>query len=128
MVLQGVRTCLSRDLRRVVVPWLLVVALAFPQQTWAWGNTGHEAVAYVAWQQMNPDTQTRALQLLTMVPTLHNPDNTKLIPGYAEWVVNLPGGLSQDQQNLYLFMRAATWADTIKHEWLMDSDTPPPNS
>jgi hypothetical protein len=28
---------------------------------------------------------------------------------------------------MYVFMRAATWADTIKHEWLSDSDTPPAN-
>jgi len=59
------------------------------------------------------------------VPTLHNAGNTKSIPGYAEWVADLPAGLSQDDQDLYLFMRAATWPDTIKHEWLKDSDTPP---
>ena len=42
-------------------------------------------------------------------------------------MAELPSGLSKDQKNLYLFMRAATWPDTIKHEWLKDSDTPPAN-
>jgi len=128
MVLQLAYTCLSRNLRSAVLPGLLVLALASPQRIWAWGNAGHEAVAYIAWQQLSPDTQKRVIQLLMLVPTLHNADNTKSIPGYADWVADLPAGLSQDQQNLYLFMRAATWPDSIKHQWLKDSDTPPAGS
>jgi hypothetical protein len=104
---------------------MLALTLAAPQQVRGWGNAGHEAVAYVAWQQLNPDTQKRVIELLAMVPTLHNSDNTKSIPGYADWVNDLPAGLSQDDRNLYLFMRAATWPDTIKHQWLRDSDNPP---
>src|SRR6202042_269523 len=84
-------------------------------------------VAYVAWQQMTPATRARVTELLKMVPTLHNSDGTKSISGYTEWVADLPAGLSESDQQIYLFMRAATWADTIKHEWLKDSDTPPPN-
>ena len=103
----------------------LSVLLLTPPQGWAWGNAGHEAVAYVAWQQMTPATRARVLELLKQVPTLHNADNTQSIDGYAEWVAHLPAGLTQDQQNLYLFMQAATWADSIKHRWLTDSDTPP---
>src|ERR1035438_2584568 len=128
MVLQDARTCFSGKLRSVLLAWLVVLALASPQRIWAWGNTGHEAVAYIAWQQMNSNTKTRVMQLLMLVPTLHSPDNTKSIPGYADWVADLPAGLSEDQRNLYLFMRAATWPDTIKHEFLKDSDTPPANS
>src|SRR5579864_7701968 len=128
MVLRHAYTCLLKNLRGVVLPWLLVLARASPQGMWAWGNAGHEAVAYVAWQRLNSDTQKRVIQLLMLVPALHNPDNTKSIPGYADWVTDLPAGLSPDQRNLYLFMRAATWPDTIKHEWLRDSDTPPPDS
>ncbi|HZU28075.1 MAG TPA: S1/P1 nuclease [Bryobacteraceae bacterium] len=107
---------------------LLVLGAASWQPLWAWGNTGHEAVAYIAWQQMNPQTRTRAIQILKLIPTLHSPDNTKSVPGYAEFVSELPPGLSQDEQDLYVFMRAATWPDTIKHQWLRDSDTPPANS
>jgi S1/P1 Nuclease len=103
----------------------LSLALIAPQRLSAWGNAGHEAVAYVAWQQMTPAARTRAIALIKRIPTLHNSDNTKTIPGYAEFVANLPSGLSQDQQNLYLFMRAATWPDSIKHQWLHDSDNPP---
>jgi len=115
---------------RIPICWAIVVSsisilLVAPPQALGWGNTGHEAVAYVAWQQMTPEARARAIELLKQVPTLHNAANTKSIPGYAEWVADLPAGLSQDDQNLYLFMRAATWPDTIKHQWFHDSDTPP---
>jgi len=103
----------------------LLAVLVIPPQAWGWGNTGHEAVAYVAWQRMSPATRTRVTALLKLVPTLHNPDNTKIIPGYTEWVNDLPPGLSQGDQDLYLFMRAATWADSIKHVGFIDSDVPP---
>lgn len=111
--------------RVAILASLLSLLFLTPPQGWGWGNTGHEAVAYVAWQRMTPATRVRVLDLLKQVPTLHNADNTQSIPGYAEWVADLPPGLTQDQQNLYLFMRASTWADSIKHRWLIDSDTPP---
>jgi hypothetical protein len=103
----------------------LALFLATPSQLWGWGHSGHEAVAYVAWQQMTPATRARAIELLKRVPTLHSPNNTKTIPGYTDWVKDLPAGLSQDEDDLYLFMRAATWPDTIKHVGFTDSDTPP---
>jgi hypothetical protein len=101
-------------------------AIAVPQRAFAWGNAGHEAVAWVAWQQMTPATRARVIELLKQVPTLHNPKNSAdTIPGYADWINAMPSGLSQDDQDLYLFMVAATWPDSIKHKWLQDSDTPP---
>jgi len=110
---------------KTLLACLLTLVLTSPVPAWAWGHTGHEAVAYVAWQSMTPATRTRVIELLKRVPTLHNPDGTKTIPGYSEWVSDLPPGLSQDETNLYLFMRAATWSDTIKHVGFTDSDIPP---
>ena len=111
-------------LRKNRLAMLLSLLLAAPSQLWGWGGTGHEAVAYVAWQQMTPATRARAIALLTLVPTLSSPQN-KPVPGYPDWVKDLPPSLSQDDKNLYLFMRAATWPDTIKHVGFTDSDTPP---
>ena len=113
---------LCRKSRNVVLS-LAMAALMPRTSLWAWGHTGHEAVAYLAWQQMTPAVRVRVLALLKKVPTLtHESDE---IPGYVDWVSQLPAGLSADEQNLFLFMRAATWADSIKHHGLQDSDTPP---
>jgi S1/P1 Nuclease len=109
-----------KDLGRVIPGILLPFLLVFPPQSWGWGNTGHEAVAYIAWRQLNPATRTRVIALLKKVPALSDE-----IPGYTEWVTQLPAGLSADQRHQFLFMRAATWADSIKHHGLHDSDTPP---
>jgi hypothetical protein len=102
--------------------FLLLIA---PVRTWAWGNTGHEAVAWLAWHQMNADTKKRVLALLQLVPTLQSPTTGRSISGYAEWAKQIPPGLSTDDQNCYLFMLAATWADSIKHQGFQDSDKPP---
>ena len=111
--------------RCVLLLVAFTTALVTSPRAVAWGNAGHEAVAYVAWQQMTPAARARAIELIKLVPTLTKPDGTSTIPGYKEWLIDLPSGLNEDQKNLYLFMRAATWADSIKHKWLKDSDTPP---
>ena len=102
----------------------VLAALSAPLEALAWGPTGHEAVAYVAWQQMTPTARTEALALIKMVPRLTSPRHNK-VDGYDQWVKELPPGLSADDQKLYLFMRAATWPDTIKHVGFKDSDVPP---
>jgi S1/P1 Nuclease len=111
---------------RMIPACLVLVALIVPQPAEAWGNTGHEAVAYVAWQLMGPTARSQALTLIQMVPQLTSPKGTK-VDGFAQWVTELPAGLSADQKNLFLFMRASTWADAIKHVGFQDSDNPPPN-
>jgi len=118
---------MNRILRNAFAVVPLLALLLAPASSYGWGNTGHEAVAFVAWQQLTPATRARVLVLLQMVPTLHKPDGTATIPGFADWVNDLPPGLTDDQKNQYLFMRAATWADSIKHQWLKDSDVPPKN-
>ena len=109
---------------------LVVVVIAFLLpigRSWAWGNTGHEAVAAVAWSHLDQTTKDKVFALLQQVPSIQNDDKTITIPGYTEWSANLPAGLSEDGQHMYIFMRAATWPDSIKHHFFHDSDTPPAN-
>jgi hypothetical protein len=101
----------------------VLVALLIPPPAMAWGNTGHEAVAFVAWQQMNPTARANALLLLKLVPQLNL---SKKVDGFTQWQQELPSGLSAADQSLFLFMRAATWPDSIKRAGLHDTDTPPP--
>src|SRR5262245_43032232 len=87
----------------------MLVNLLLPQSGLAWGNTGHEAVAFIAWQLMNPTARAKAMELIKLVPQLTSPSG-KQVDGFAQWQEALPNGLSPDSQNQFLFMRAATWA------------------
>lgn len=83
---------------------ILVVALILfcgVVRAYAWGNRGHELVAYIGY--MNLDAQTKG-----KVDTLlqHN-------PCYAEFKTAVQG-LPAANQPVALFMLAATWPDRIK--------------
>jgi S1/P1 nuclease len=110
----------------------MLTMLSAPIEALAWGNAGHEAVAYVAWQQMTPKARTEALALIKLVPRLTAPpikDNAPIkVDGYAQWAKKLPAdATTNDKKAMYLFMRAATWPDAIKHVGFKDSDDPPPH-
>src|ERR1700678_2458006 len=111
---------------KTAVATILTALLLCPSPLLAWGNTGHEAVAYVAWQRLTPTTKARVISLLTRVPALRGLAGEG--PGYEEWVEELPTSAQVDIKYEYLFMRAAIWADSIKHKGLHDSDTPPAHS
>ncbi len=83
---------------------LLVLTPMLNVQAFAWDDVGHMAVAYVAYQRLNPATKTRVDQLL------------RLNPDYAQWKAAVPSGTSAAQSNMLIFMMAATWPDFIKHK------------
>ena len=60
---------------------VLIFLLAFPAPLFAWDSLGHMAVAYVAYQHLNPATKTRINNLL------------KLNPNYHKWLTQIPQGL-----------------------------------
>jgi hypothetical protein len=82
----------------------VLVAFFVPAKIFAWGHTGHEAVAYIAWQQMNKTARSQALELIKTIPQLTSPAGKK-VDGFNQWRAKLPQGLSADAQNLFLFMR-----------------------
>jgi hypothetical protein len=83
----------------------------------AWNDTGHMTVAYIAYQNLTPETKTRVDALL------------KLNPRYKTWTK----GVSASQRGLVAFLNGATWPDCIKQKcpgYTADGtdhgDTPPP--
>ncbi len=62
-------------------------------------QSGHMAVAAVAWTHMTPAAQARAAALL------------KLNPDYAKRIADAAPG----DEDRTAFLRAATWPDEIKH-------------
>ncbi len=96
-----------------------VLLLAFP--TFGWLDEGHMAVAYVAYQALTPGTRARVKVLL------------EINPRYKAWKKSLPHGTSPADQDMMIFMLAATWPDEIKGLSSYkdvgpdNGDTPPPN-
>src|SRR5438552_1830374 len=76
----------------VVVPALL----AGP--AWAWGPKGHMMVACVAYRQLPPEVQKGLMKVLQ--------GNEEL---FAQLQEDLPQGLSEEDRNLFTFIKAATW-------------------
>jgi S1/P1 Nuclease len=82
-----------------------VLALVLSGPALARNDRGHMTAAYIAYKQLTPTTRDRVNALL------------KLNPKYNDWsaTVEAPGALADDQ-NLMIFMIAATWADGIKRD------------
>jgi S1/P1 Nuclease len=64
----------------------------------AWDDFGHMEVAAVAYKSLTQKTKKRVAQLLP------------LNPSYSNWIV----GARPEDKNRVAFIRAATWADSIK--------------
>jgi len=83
----------------LAVAVLLLVACS---NALAWNSVGHMTVAYAAYQRLTPTERARVAVLL------------KLNPYYSKWVSFIQPGTSPADQDMYVFMMAATWPDEIR--------------
>jgi hypothetical protein len=84
--------------RGLVVGLIVWAASSGSRAAWAWDDFGHMEVAAVAWPSLTPKAKKKVAQLLA------------LNPRYPNWIV----GASAAERPRAAFMRAATWADSIK--------------
>jgi len=91
---------MKTTVRRIAATLFLTCVFAVP--SFAWSDTGHMAVAFVAYQNLNPATRRRVDFLIT------------LNPRFNLWRNMIPAGTSPNVRRRMLFMIAATWADQIK--------------
>jgi hypothetical protein len=92
-----------RDGKRQLVGALVIGAtltLGAPRAARAWDDFGHMEVAAVAYKALSKKTKDRVAKLLA------------LNPAYANWIV----GATAAERDRVAFMRAATWADSIKSD------------
>lgn len=87
--------------------FLCVAAPAF-----AWNDEGHMAVAYLAYQRLQPASRARVNSLLN------------LNPYYSKWRASLPAGISEADADRMIFMIAATWPDQIRNDPAYMDDGP----
>lgn len=92
---------------------IVLCLLIFHSTSHAWWDTGHMAVAWVAYQKLTPEKKARVAKLLAKNPYFKK-----------KWAAMIPSGTPADQRNLMMFMIAATWPDEIKGDNAYVSDGP----
>ena len=95
---------------KLAVLALSLLILAVP--AFAWNDEGHMAVAYLAYQRLQPATRARVNALL------------KLNPYYSKWRAALPTSISSADADRMIFMIAATWPDQIRTDPAYKDDGP----
>jgi len=90
----------------------LLVLFACVGLSYGWNDTGHMAVAFIAYRSLTPATRVRVDRLI------------QLNPRYKLWVKMLPPGISEGTKRGMLFMIAATWPDQIKDDGEHVADGP----
>ena len=98
----------------------LLLILVLSVTSYGWSDTGHMAVALVAYKKLTPQTRARVDDLVRLNPSL------------CDWSDRIPAGTAADKKRMMLFMLAATWPDEIKGDGLHVADGPaggnrPPN-
>jgi hypothetical protein len=93
---------------RPLASTLLIVVLNV--SAYGWGNVGHMAVAFVAYNKLTPQARSRANALV------------RLNPRFSIWQGMIPAGTSAANRRRMLFMIAATWPDQIKGDHQHRSD------
>ena len=71
--------------------------------SFAWDDTGHKTVAYIAWQQMSPAVREAVIKILRTAP-----EDSNLSAYY------LHGAEPEETRKLEYFMLVATWADIVR--------------
>jgi hypothetical protein len=96
--------------RYTLVTLLLILVFSVP--SFGWSDTGHMAVAGVAYRRLNPQARARVDALVEMNPR------------FNIWLAKVPSSATPAQKRMMLFMYAATWADEIKGDGWHQSDGP----
>ena len=104
-----------KTFRAVVCVFASVLALNLPGLSW--GNVGHMAVAYSAYQKLTPATRKRVSTLIKLNPDYKN----------GNWAKLIPAGTPAKFRPMMFFMIAATWPDQIKSETGYTDDGPDPH-
>lgn len=92
-----------KNLLKMLILCSLVCILVLPAA--AWDDTGHKVSAYVAWQQLTPETRQKVFELLVKAP-----EDSDLSVFY-----NAFDSRSDAVKKLELFMIAATWPDIVRN-------------
>jgi S1/P1 nuclease len=97
------RACASRWRQRLLALLVLAAALAAPGRALAWHASGHMQIALLAYDALGEPVQRRLVELLRQHPRFQ-----------ADFVPNMPPGLSDPAKARWIFAYAATWPDVAR--------------
>ncbi|QDT43224.1 S1/P1 Nuclease [Gimesia alba] len=89
-----------------IIPLTVGLILFSQCFTHAWNYAGHRIIASIAYDQLDPSTQTAMLELLKQHPRFEQ-DFQSRMPDVIK-------NASPEIQNRWIFMRAATWPDLAR--------------
>ena len=95
-------------------PLVCIILLAFSLPAFAWDDSGHKLVAYIAWQQMTPAARERAVQILLNAPEDAQLNALYPTPPDQEYTTYPPGARSKASKQRDYFMIVAYWADLVR--------------
>ena len=80
----------------------------------AWDDSGHKLVAYIAWQQMSPAARERAIEILLNAPEDSQLNALYPTPPDADFTTYPMGARSKAAKQRDYFMIVAYWADIVR--------------
>ena len=92
-------------IKRSVIVCMLIIAVLLPRTAMAWNYTGHEVVARIAWEKMEPQTRQKVIALLMQTPA--DSDLASMLPMDSRL-------LAIRQRDL--FMLASIWPDIVRSD------------
>ena len=103
-------------MKNPVLKFLLVgtLLLAFSFPAFAWDDSGHKLVAYIAWQQMSQTARERAIQILLNAPEDSQLNALYPTPPDADYTTYPIGARSKAAKQRDYFMIVAYWADIVR--------------
>jgi len=103
-------------MKKSILNFLFLTAafFAFAANTFAWDDSGHKLVAYIAWQQMTPEARERAVQILLNAPEDSQLNALYPTPPDQDFTTYPPGARSKAAKQRDYFMIVAYWADIVR--------------
>src|SRR5262245_30003537 len=92
-------------MRRIAITSLLVFLTAV-SPTWAWSLSGHKIIASIAFRQLSPEQQAKAVAMLKRHP--------RFAQDFAEQMPEDVRNSEEVAQNEWIFQQAAVWSDLIR--------------
>jgi hypothetical protein len=103
-------------MKKPIINFLLlsILLVSFSVPAFAWDDSGHKLVAYIAWQQMTPEARERAINILLNAPEDSQINALYPTPPDADFSTYPIGARSKEAKQRDFFMIVAYWADIVR--------------